>query len=286
VAQLAVVGMWASTFVLTKGVFAEVTPLAFTGARFLLIPALALAVLAARNGGRLPPVARADLPRFVAAGLTGYTGYQLGFVLGLDRTSPFASSLLIALVPLFTTAMLALRGEPTPRRAWVGLAIAVVGVAIFLADKRGSSADGGVVGDLLSLGAAVSFAAYGVLTRPLVLAYPRETYTAYTTLAGAVPLLLIAAPAMVAQPWATVTGRDWLAIVYLSIFPVYVAYQLWNWAISRRGAVAASAFALLVPVVGGVLSALIIDERFGPTKLLGAGLVLAGLAVLRLRRLG
>src|SRR5262245_31008262 len=113
-AQLVVVGLWASTFIVTKHAFAELTPLAFTFVRFGLMIALAFAVLAAR--GRSWRIERSDLPRFALAGLMGYTLYQLGFVLGLERTSPFASSLLIATVPLFTMIILALRGEPTAPR--------------------------------------------------------------------------------------------------------------------------------------------------------------------------
>src|SRR5436190_10871675 len=94
-AELVVVGMWASTFVVTKATFAEVSPLAFAFVRFTLMTLLAFGVLLVRTRGRLQPIRRADLPLFIAAGLTGYTLYQLGFVLGLDHTSPFSSSLLI-----------------------------------------------------------------------------------------------------------------------------------------------------------------------------------------------
>src|SRR3954464_3178044 len=87
--QLVVVGLWASTFIVTKAAFAEVSPLAFVFVRFALMTALAFAVLAARR--RAWRVRRSDLPRFFVAGMAGYTFYQLGFVLGLERTSPFAS---------------------------------------------------------------------------------------------------------------------------------------------------------------------------------------------------
>ena len=169
-------------------------------------------------------------------GSAGYTFYQLGFVLGLERTSPFASSLLIAMVPLFTLVMLALRGERTPLRGWAGLALALVGVTIFLADQLERAARWSLIGDLLSLGAAVSFALYGVVNRPLVRDYPPETYTAYTLLAGSLPLMLIGAPAALAQDWGAVSSLGWLEIVYMVVLPVYVAYMIWNWAIARRGA--------------------------------------------------
>lgn len=280
-AQLVVVGMWASTFIVTKASFAEISPLAFVFVRFALMTLLAFGVLAARRPRGERGVRRADLGRFVVAGVTGYTLYQLGFVLGLDRTSPFSSSLLIAMVPLFTVLILAIMGERTPRRGWFGLGIAVVGVAVFLGDKRG--ADGSLLGDALSLGAAVAFASYGLANRPLVAAYPPETSTAYATLAGSVPLLAVSAPAAVAQDWGAVSAIGWVGIVYMTIFPVYVAYMLWNWAIARRGAAAATSFSLLVPIVSGALSAAIFGEGFGAAKLVGAALVLGGLVVARTR---
>jgi drug/metabolite transporter (DMT)-like permease len=278
-AQLLVVGLWASTFVVTKSAFAEITPLAFAFVRFGLMTALSFVVLVSRR--RSWHIHRRDLPRLALAGITGYTLYQLGFVLGLEQTSVFASSLMIAMVPLFTMIILALKGEPTPPHGWAGLAVAIVGVVIFLADQIGTP--GSMLGAALSLGAAVSFALYGVVNRPLVRAYPPETYTAYTVLAGSIPLLAIASPAALAQDWGRISLQGWLAIVYMVVLPVYVAYMIWNWAIARRGAAAASSFTLLVPIVSGALSAWLFSEQFGVVKLLGAALVLAGLMVIRIR---
>jgi drug/metabolite transporter (DMT)-like permease len=281
-AQLAVVMFWASTFVVAKAAFAEVSPLAFLFARFVIMVALAFGVLLVLQRGTGRWVDRSDWGLFILAGLTGYTLYQLAFILGLSRTSPFSSSLLIAMVPLFTVLILAVMGEPTPLQGWVGLSVALVGVALFLLDKRGASA-GTLLGDVLSIGAAVSFAIYGIITRPLVRKYPAETYTAWSVLAGTVPLLVVSLPDAVRQDWQTVSRSGWLSIVYLAIFPVYIAYILWNFAIARRGVAKATTFSLLVPIVAGLLSAVFMGEPFGPLKLLGAGLVLAGLVIVRTR---
>ncbi|MDQ6695500.1 MAG: DMT family transporter [Chloroflexota bacterium] len=278
-AQVVVVAMWASTFIVTKASFVELSPLAFAFVRFALMTVMAFGVLLVRSGGRLQPIRRADLPRFIAAGLTGYTLYQLGFVLGLDRTSPFSSSLLIAMVPFFTMLILAARGEQPPRRAWLGLAVGIAGVVLFLADKQGSP--GSLVGDALSLSAAIAFALYGLINRPLVRAYPPETYTAYALLAGTIPLLVISTPAALAQQWGAVSFWGWAGIVYMVVLPVYVAYMLWNWAIARRGAASATSFTLLVPILSGTFSVLLFGEGFGPAKLLGAACVLAGLVIIR-----
>jgi drug/metabolite transporter (DMT)-like permease len=277
--QFFVVGLWASTFLVTKAVFAEVSPLAFAFVRFALMTVLAFGILVLRSHGRFPPIRRTDLLRFVVAGLTGYTLYQLGFVLGLDRTSPFSSSLLIAMVPFFTMVFLTLSGDRQPRLAWVGLAIGLTGVVLFLVDKIGSP--GSLLGDALSLGAAVSFAVYGLINRPLVHAYPPEAYTAYALLAGTIPLLVISTPAALAQNWGAISLWGWVGIIYMVVLPVYVAYMLWNWAIARRGAATATSLSLLVPILSGLFSVLLFGEQFGLLKLLGAAFVLAGLLVVR-----
>ena len=278
-AQLVVVTMWASTFVVTKSAFAEISPLAFVFVRFALMLLLAFGVLAAGRRKQDWAIKKQDIPRFLLAGLAGYTIYQLGFVLGLDNTSPFSSSLLIAMMPFFTMIILALRGEHVARQSWLGLLVGIVGVVVFLLDKQDSP--GSLLGDALSLMAAVSFAFYGVINRPLVHDYRPPTYTAYALLAGSVPLLLISTPAAFEQNWQAISFWGWVAIIYMVVLPVYVAYMLWNWAIARRGAAAATSFSLLNPIIAGILSIIFIGEGFNLSKILGAALVLVGLVLSR-----
>ncbi len=283
-ALLVVVSLWASTFIVTKDAFDEMAPLSFIFVRFLLMTMLAFAVLlfSARGDRSQLTIQRSDLPRFVLVGLTGYTLYQLGFVFGVEKTSAFSSALLISMQPLFTMIILAKRGEPVPQYGWVGLGIAVAGVGIFLLDKRGG--DSSILGNILSLGAGLSFAFYGVLNRPLVKRYQPATYTAYSVLIGTIPLLVISAYDAFNQNWADLPAKSWLAIVYMVIFPVYFAYQLWNWGISKRGVAEASSFALLVPILAGVLSAIVFGESFGALKIFGALLAMVGLVALRINR--
>lgn len=281
-ALLITISLWASTFIVTKDAFTQFGVMAFVFVRFGLMTLMAfgiLAVIRARAPHTQVVPERSDLARFLAAGLAGFTVYQLGFNLGLDRTSVFSASLLISTSPLFTILVLTLIGERPPATAWIGVAVAVAGVALFLSDKQ--RGEHSTAGDLLCIMAAAAFGLYGVINRPLVARYPAATYSAWTLLFGGVPLLLFGIPAVIDQDWGALTGRSWLAVIYMVIFPVYIAYILWNFAIARRGAAIATSFGLLVPVIAGVLSAFIYDEIFGWQKLLGAALVLGGLLFMR-----
>jgi drug/metabolite transporter (DMT)-like permease len=278
-ALLTTVVLWSSTFVITKDQLAVFTPFAFIFIRFLLMASMAVAIMVIQLRA-FPLPERSDWLRFAAAGLTGYTIYQIGFVFGLNHTSVFASSLLVATSPLFTMLILAAIGERPAWASWIGVAVAIGGVSIFLVDQR--SGDRSLTGDLFSLMAAVSFAVYGIINRPLVKRYPASVSTAYAMVLGTIPLLIICAPDALEHGWGEVSGRSWLAVLYMVVFPVYLAYILWNFGIQRRGAAVASSFGLLVPILSGVLSAVIFGEQFGLSKVAGGTMVLVGLLAIRL----
>ena len=282
----AVVLIWASTFVITKDALDDFTPFSFIFARFSIILTLALAVLAAqsmtRGWRRMWRLDRADLPRFVVSGLLGYTFYQMGFTIGLDHTSPFSSSLLIAMVPLFTLVIASVMGERYPSGAWLGVLVAVIGVVVFLLDRQ--SGDSSMLGNALSAGAAIAFASYGLVNRPLVRKYSPTTVSAYTTLFGTVPLMLLALPDARAQEWSALGTEHWLMLLYMAVFPIYLVYIGYNWVINQRGVTATSA-GLVVPVVSGILSVIFFDEPFGPLKIAGAVVVLAGLVLIQRSRM-
>jgi drug/metabolite transporter (DMT)-like permease len=278
---LTVVLLWASTYTITKQVFTEIAPLAFTAARFFLIVLLAWSVLLIR--ARHDPrawlsIERSDWPSMIAVGLLGYTLYQLGFTLGLAHTSPFSASLMIAMTPLVSLLIVFAMGERQPVVVWFGLLVSIAGVAIFLLSN---DRDSRLLGNLLAFGGSVSFAFYQTLGRPLVVKYRAETYAAYTTLVGAIPLMLFALPDTLRQDWSAVSARSWIVLLYMSIFPVYIAYMLWGWAISKRG-VAITGWNLMVPVIAGIISVIVTGEAFGPLKVLGAALALVGLVVMRI----
>jgi drug/metabolite transporter (DMT)-like permease len=279
-AILSVVLIWSTTWIAMKDALSVIDPLAFMSARFGLITALAwIVILIRRSRFASLAIGRSDWRRLVIGSLIGYSAYQLCSVFALDHSSVFTISLLIALVPLFTMVMMFAMGEVLPPLGWPGLGLAVLGTVIFLADKRQSGDT--LAGAVLSLGAAISFAAYGLVNRPLVRKYPSDMLAAWQLLIGTIPMLLIGAAAIVGQEWAGLTGRVWLGLIFVIIFPVYVAYQLWNYAISRRGAAVASSYGLLVPILSAVMAAIFFDEQITWLKTTGAAIAIGGLLLIR-----
>jgi drug/metabolite transporter (DMT)-like permease len=154
-ALLAVALMWASTFTLFKIAWREMDPVAFTALRFAAMFLFSVAVLMFSTSRVRPR--RADLPALVASGLTGYFLYQMGFVLGLDRTSALASAILISTHPIFSVIVVWLARKERPQAMEIaGVVMGFIGVAVFLRARDAFAA--ARPGDLFSLGAAAAFA--------------------------------------------------------------------------------------------------------------------------------
>lgn len=275
-AALVIVTVWGVNFALLKLALGQFDALALNWLRFAGMLVLAWTI-AGRAGLSLR---RADLGRVVVVGLVGYTGYITLSIVGLSYTTAFSNALLIGAAPLFSVLLLvAWKAESVGRVQVAGMLIALGGVLVFLSSKLGHWQAG--LGDLISLGAAALYALYTVLLKPLLGRYPIRAVIAWTLTAGGLPVLAIFAPALGAQHWSHVTTIGWLVLAWTIVVPIYVAWTVWAWITSRAGVARTNAFLYLVPVAGGIASLLLTGEAFGPAKLAGAAVVLAGLVLVR-----
>ncbi|HEY3210444.1 MAG TPA: DMT family transporter [Actinomycetota bacterium] len=273
--------MWASTFTLFKIAWRDIDPVAFTALRFAAMFAFSMAVLVLSRSRVRPR--RSDLPVLAASGLTGYFLYQMGFILGLDRTSALASAILISTHPIFSVIFMWLARRQRPTTLQVGgVLVGLLGVAVFL--RAWDAFAAARLGDLLSLGAAAAFGAYGVINQPLTARYPSRELMSYGLALGGLLITLVGIPAMATQDWGAVSLPAWAILGYAVVGPVYVAYALWNWAIRHRGIPRTVVYGFLVPVLGGAIAVLALDERIGIVQVMGVVLVVAGLLVTRMSR--
>ncbi len=66
---------------------------------------------------------------------------------------------------------------------------------------------------------------------------------------------------------------------FLAYGATMIGFGLWSFLLSRHPAAQVTPFALLVPVFGMGAAALVYHEALGAGALLGAGVVMAGLAI-------
>jgi O-acetylserine/cysteine efflux transporter len=91
--------------------------------------------------------------------------------------------------------------------------------------------------------------------------------------------LVVDGPAAV---WDAVAPPAWpavLSVLFMAYPATVMAFSIWNILLSRHPAATVAPFALLIPVVGLVSSAIAFGERLGAVEIAASGLILSGLVV-------
>lgn len=230
--------------------------------------------------GFLERIQRKDEFRMLCLGITGGSLYFLTENTALEYTFASNVSLLISTAPLFT-ALLHLPGAHgrLNRVYWVGSAIALVGIAVVVYNGH-FVLKLNPIGDLLTICAALCWAVYTLLLKPLESTYSSLQITRKVFFYGALTLLPYfwfkpLAPASLLWKDPTVLFN----ILFLGIVCSYVCYLAWNSAIRHVGPVRISNYIYINPVVTCFLAAFLLNEQITWIALVGAALVLSGIFV-------
>ncbi len=127
---------------------------------------------------------RKEWPRVTWLAMLGVVLNMGMFMVGLQNTDPAEAVLVITTIPVFTYAIAVALGRERlgPRRAF-GILCAIIGVAyLTLSSARLGQAH--VIGDLLILGNALSYAAFLVLAKPLIQKYDPLSLITWLFLVG------------------------------------------------------------------------------------------------------
>ena len=264
--------IWGVAFVATRIALDAFSPPLLAALRFVIAAAPVL-VLAR------PPV---SWPALILVGLFLFAGQFLfqffGIALGMP---PGLAAIVVQTQALYTIlfAALALRERPSPRQL-AGTALAFGGLVLIAATI---GVDLTLTGLALTTLSAISWGVGNVLLKRLP---PADTVSLMVWLSLIPPLPGLAVALALDGPAALVASLSrapWSAVVaalYLGLVATVLAYAIWGMLLRRYAAAAVAPFALLVPFVAAVGSALVFGERFGPVRLAGMALVLAGLAVI------
>lgn len=272
--------VWGANFTIQKALFAAISPGAFLFARYLMLPLCAALLLLHANGGRWLRLPRQDALRIAALGVVGHT-LHVGIVThGIHWSTAFSSALILACGPVFTLLILHGAGHERLQRGQVaGVAVACAGVLVFLSDKLLGRQWAATGGDLVLLFAASLFSYYTVMSKPLIQRHGGIAVMAYATLAGSPALLLLCAPAAIAAPWLQMSALQWAMLLWASLVSAFLGWLVWGWVNEVRGVGRTAPLQYLMPLVAGVVAWAVADERFTATKLAGAALTLAGVAL-------
>lgn len=269
---LAVVAIWGSNFVVIKYALHALPPMTLAVLRFAIAFVPACFFL---------PRPRVDWHNLAGYGLfVGVGQFGLLYLAMRSQISPGLASLVVQ-TQVFFTLLLAVRlaGERVLPSQWLGLALAVAGIAVIVTHTDGSTTPLGLA---MVLGAAFSWAC-GNLVGKRAGPVNMLAYVVWSSAFAVPPLLVLAL--LVDGPQRTfdaVVGADvgaWAAVLWQSFANTLFGYGCWSWLLARHPAARIVPMALLVPIFGMGASSLLLAEPLPAWKLGAAALVMAGLAI-------
>lgn len=214
--------------------------------------------------------------------LTGLTGGSLYFMAenyGLHYAQTTDVSFIIAFTPLLTTLVAYITKQERhviTTNFVIGLFIALIGID-FLVFKGNFNMAPSLLGDSLAFLAALLWAFYSLIIKPLGKKYPVMFITRKVFFYGWVTIvpflgLFSASDSLILIRQPVVIGN----LLFLSIIASFLCYIWWNKVMEEIGVLKSSYYLYINPVAAAVVSILFMDEDMNLSIALGLVLILAG----------
>jgi len=277
---------WGVSFVATKAVVREISPVTLIFTRAGLGTVLLAGILALRRQSAIPP--RRALLQLAAMGFVGVAFHQLLQAHALTLTSAVNTGWLIGLTPLWSAVLSAfLLRERFGAAKVAGLLLGFAGAALVV--TRGDLGAGVLAlpatrGDLLVLASTVNWALYTVLGHAVIRRLGPTRATAGAMLLG---WLMLLPPFLARAGWndyARLSPAGWLAVLFLGVACSGLGYLFWYGALERVEASRVAALLYLEPLVTLGAAVVLLGEPVRTSTVAGGLMVVGGVVLVEAAR--
>ncbi len=279
---LAIVGVnfiWGFDFIAIEYMMGFMSPAMFTFVRLVIgVVFLTIGTFLFRGGLH---IRKEDMPRIFISGAIGMSVYFTIENLGTGLTSASFSSLIMATVPIF--GMIGDRifygNKITPLKV-VCILASILGVYLLVSgEPMGISA----IGVLAMFAAAISWAIYIVVVKPLYDKYDLLTLLTGLFLSG----LILQIPAViitqaVTHAPVTVTPMGIVVTLATAIVCIIIGEFGYIYAVGKLSTTLVSAFENVLPVTAVIFSIFIFGKILTPMQIIGGVIILIAVTVIAL----
>ena len=267
--------IWGLAFVAIRRADFELSPINLALLRWLVASAGFL-VAAPFIGKSEKKLVRQDIPRLLVISLLNVPIYHLSLNSAEKTVSSGLAGFLTSLGPIFIAIFSAyLLKEKIGRRLVLALAGGMIGALVLSLPDLGSG--GSIIGPLEVVLAALSFATFSVLSKPLVLKYGSAPITIWAGLTGTIMLLPLLSPSFLTEV-AILSIAGWLSILYLSLLSTVIGYLLFYKLVSRGAMSRLSIQLYLIPVISVIGGIFLLQESLNFNTIMGGAIILLSIA--------
>lgn len=227
---------------------------------------------------RREKIRRSDWVFFGLCGLTGVAANQSLFFSGLDLTTPIHASLIMTTSPMLVLffAFLILK-EPITLKKILGIIAGCTGAVILMTlGKEVVVGNDYLVGDVMILLNASSYALYLVLVKRLIKRYTPLTVIKWVFTAGLLVVLPLGAKQVAMVDWSTFSTSTWLSVAYVLVCVTFLAYLLNIFALKQVSPATVSIYIYLQPLFASTLSVIFASEQLSLVKIASGALIFLG----------
>ena len=270
--------IWGTTFISTKVLLTDFTPIEILFIRF----ALGLAALIIISPKLFKFKSLKEELTFAGAGLSGICLYYLLENIALTHTMASNVGVIISTAPFFTAILSHIfikSDEKLKRDFFIGFGIAMIGICLI--SFNGTTTLLNPIGDILALIAAFVWAIYSLLTKKISSFGYNTIYTTRRIFTYGIlfmlPLIFIFDFKLNINE--VLETKNILNLLYLGLGASALCFVTWNYAVKSLGAIKTSVYIYLVPVITVLTSAVFLKERVSIISAIGTVFTLIGLLV-------
>ncbi len=223
---------------------------------------------------------RRELGRIALAGCLGVTANQSLFLFGLRHTTAVNATILVTTAPVFTVlGSLLFKLEKPSVLKLAGIALAASGAVYLVDPMRLSLGPGQALGNLLILLGMICYAAYFLVSKPIIARHDPITMSAYVMFFAALGVLPIGVPALATAHLDGIPASTWWLVAYVVVFPTICTYFLNLWALKRVSSNTVATFTYLQPLFAALASPWILGESLSRRTVIAGLVIFAGLGL-------
>jgi drug/metabolite transporter (DMT)-like permease len=238
----------------------------------------ALTRVGRRSGPRRSaPWTRRDAALLLLISWAGFALPQVLLATGAERSTATAYALLTPLEPIgIVLGGAILLSEGLPRARAIALALGTLGASLVVLQDELRPDLGDAVGVVLMAAGHLAWAIYTLGAKSLLERHDEGRVSLAAVALTLPPLALLASRESI-DPDRALPALLWVLVLAAS--STALVTWLWNWALHRTRAGTMGVLIFVQPLVGLAASQLVLGERTGALALLGAALILGGVAL-------
>jgi drug/metabolite transporter (DMT)-like permease len=285
-AVLTITVLWASSLVLAKIVFVELTPITFVALRYTLAcPILVPMALFARRRQETSNDPRKHWKLLVVAGLAGPFLSQVMQYIGLNMTTASDAVLLLNFTPVFAVILAAaVIDERITIAKLIGLIMATLGAIMIVfnpAPVDPTIDPTRLIGDIILIASTFFFAINGIIGKIAVKSVDSVSVTLYSTLA-AVPFLWMSVAIFEdLTVLFALSLQAWIIVMWVGFVNTALAFMLYYESMKHIEASKVQIALNLIGIWGVLLSIPILGEIISPLQILGGAVTIIGVIMIQ-----